>query len=501
MKPIIVFSMLFLMSGIGVICQNCRDEAVSSDPDLPTERFLVMDTFDTVSGQIGIKEGWDRCTNPADWVSLQEGKDGGKGLMTDGREGAVSIRRLFPSQTGVFTVEMDVSLLNPPQGLFRISIAGDVWFEDYEKLPVGLMRDNRRGTAPQSFKYYNEGWQDTKITPELLRWYHLKFVVDVPNQCYDVWIDGVLKGSKCTFRYPAEEVHCLSVLVMGPQDSAGSYASGDAAVIDNVVIYPSTIRPPDGSFVEPFDIPIGDTTAAPVGKPGYKLTFQDEFNGNELNKNLWNIARTRGAIVPDSLVQEFYPYEVKDSILKLRIEERRNKDITFNDSYLGEAIENYTAPVVASFNKFEQEYGWFEIRCKMPKTFGIWEGFWLYPVKGNPGAAEIDIFESLSKYNDRIFFNIHYHWVTPKKNYKKSYIWIPGLADNFHTYALDWEPGLIALYVDGIKVYEYIGQDVPVDPLYIIVSCRTGGWGGPCVDESALPDNFEIDYVRVYQKE
>ncbi|HBL77082.1 MAG: hypothetical protein A2W90_19075 [Bacteroidetes bacterium GWF2_42_66] len=505
MRSVIIFNIFFILLGVSVLCQNCRDQEDNPEnkpePELPKERFMVMDTFDAMSGQIGIQEGWDRCTNPPGLVSIQQGKDGGKGLMVDGRDGVVCLRRLFSPQTGVFTAEMDVCMLSTPQALFRISIAGDTWYEDYEKLPVGFMRDNRSGTTPQPFKYYNKGWQDTKITPELSRWYHLKFVVDVPNQCYDVWIDGVLKGSKCAFRNPAEEVNCLSVLVMGREDPMYSFAPGDAVAIDNVIIYPKTERPPEGSFVETYDIPNGETTPAPVGKPGYSLTFQDEFDGNELNKNLWNIARTRGAIVPDSLVQEFYPYEIKNGILNLRIEERRNKDITFNDGYLGEAVKNYTAPVIASFNKFEQEYGWFEIRCKMPKTFGIWAGFWLFPVKGSPGAAEIDIFESLSKFNDRIFFNIHYHWVTPKINYRKPGIWVPGLADGFHTYALDWQPGKITMHVDGTKVYEYTGNDVPVGPLYIIVSCRTGGWGGPFVDNNSLPDNFEIDYVRVYKKE
>ena len=511
MKQITLLCILFLISGTCIVCQNCRNKVDSSGGSqgtdvhqpLPPGRFLALDTFEVSSGQTELSEGWDRCTGNTDWISLQDGKNSGRGLMIDGRKGVISLCRHFASQTGVFTVEMDVSMLSAPQGLIRISIAGDVWFEEYDRFPASLMRDNRGVTTSGSFMFYNKGWQDTKITPELSRWYHLKFVVDVPNQCYDMWIDGALAGSKCAFRYPGKEMHCLSVLAQG-REEPGGFAPGDALVIDNVAIYPTKVRPDEGSPVEPVKIPkveSGNTAAAPAGKPGYKLTFQDEFNGSALNMNLWNIGRWRSAIVHDSLVQEFYPHEIKDGILKLRIEKRRNKEITIKDSNTTEMVENYTAPAIASFDKFEQEYGWWEIRCKMPKALGIWEGFWLMPLKGKPGAAEIDIFESLSRFNDRIFFNVHYSWDTPYKNYRKMGVWVPGLADDFHIYALKWEPEKIAMYVDGIMVYEYNGKDVPVGPLYIIVSCRTGGWAGGYLDEGALPDNFEVDYVRVYQKE
>ena len=503
---------LFLILGICIDCREVKAQADSSggsqgsamQQQLPPERFLALNTFEALSGQMEFPVGWDRCTGNKEWVSIQSGKDGGRGLRIDGRKGEVCLCRHFASQAGVFTVEIDIFLPSAPQGLIKISIGGGDWFLDNKKFPVNLMCDNNSAATPGSLQFFDKKLQDNKITPELSSWHHLKFVVDVPNQIYDLWIDGVPAGSKCAFRYPWKEMHCLMLLAQG-RERPGGLAPGDIFVIDNVAVYPATIRPTEGSPVEPVKVPkveSGDTTAAPAGKPGYKLTFQDEFDSGALNMNLWNLGRTRSGMVADSLAREFYPYEIKDGILKLRVEKRRNKgEIKNNDSYSGKALSKYTAPAIASFGKFEQEYGWWEVRCKMPKTVGIWEGFWLFPLKGKPGAAEIDIFESLSRYNDRIFFNIHYSWDQPYKNYKKSGIWVPGLADRFHTYALNWEPGKIAMYVDGIMVYEYTGNDVPVGPLYIILSCRTGGWAGDYIDEDALPDNFEVDYVRVYRKE
>ena len=246
-----------------------------------------------------------------------------------------------------------------------------------------------------------------------------------------------------------------------------------------------------------------------LSKPGWTLTFQDEFDSDTLNEDLWNLGRTKHKVKhKESTLREIYPYELNGGVLKLRVEKRKTPDATKAEEfrsenfapYTAKAIATYTAPAIATWGKFTQAYGWFEARCKMPKALGIWEGFWLYPEKPRPEACEIDIFESLTRWDDKISLAIH-----PKlkgvKSWGKGKVAVPGLSDDFHVYAVNWEPGKVTYYVDGKPVGEYLGKGVPSAPLYIIVSCRTGGWAGDAVDEGALPDDFEIDYVRVYRKE
>lgn len=67
---------------------------------------------------------------------------------------------------------------------------------------------------------------------------------------------------------------------------------------------------------------------------------------------------------------------------------------------------------------FEQTYGYFECRCKLPAAQGLWSAFWLTRsglVSGKPGTegTEIDVFES-PMYNRKgdnklITSNLHYN--------------------------------------------------------------------------------------------
>jgi len=76
---------------------------------------------------------------------------------------------------------------------------------------------------------------------------------------------------------------------------------------------------------------------------------------------------------------------------------------------------------------------------------------------------------------------------------------VPGVWTSFHTYALEWEPGMVTFYIDGNVHYSYSGPEVPSVPLWIILNNALEIWHGP-IDDSALPAYFEVDYVRVYEK-
>jgi len=243
-----------------------------------------------------------------------------------------------------------------------------------------------------------------------------------------------------------------------------------------------------------------------VPKPGYRLTFHDEFDGDALDATLWSYGRTpRDAVTDDDLIKELYPCEIRDGIARLRVEKRRKAHELAQAklaSYSAKALKTYTAPGIATWGKFKQAYGWFEIRCKMPQAYGIWTAFWLLPdpLRWGVGAAEIDVVEMWTRRGNRINFAVH----SQRKggpDFGNSGIRVPGLADDFHVYALDWQPGSLTLYVDGVQAYTYTGKDVPSVATYMIVSGRTDGGQSDFVDESALPDDYEIDYVRVYQKE
>lgn len=158
-------------------------------------------------------------------------------------------------------------------------------------------------------------------------------------------------------------------------------------------------------------------------------------------------------------------------------------------------------------------YGYFEARLKLPKGKGTWPAFWMMPQTGGenwPACGEIDIMEEVGVNPNYTSSSIHCaaynHTIRTQKTKE---VLTPGAEDEFHVYALEWTEDYIKTYVDG-KLLLNFPNDHAGDPktwpfnknFGLKLNLAWGGdWGGmKGVDESALPTTYEIDYVRVFQK-
>ena len=125
-----------------------------------------------------------------------------------------------------------------------------------------------------------------------------------------------------------------------------------------------------------------------------------------------------------------------------------------------------------------------------------------------PDSGEIDIMEFVGFDANIAHGTIHtkayYHMIGTQKGAKTS---VGGISDSFHTYALDWNAQRIKIYVDG-KQYFGIKNDGRNDPktwpfnhgMPMILNFAVGGdWGGAKgIDDSIWPQNYVIDYIKVY---
>ena len=124
---------------------------------------------------------------------------------------------------------------------------------------------------------------------------------------------------------------------------------------------------------------------------------------------------------------------------------------------------------------------------------------------GWPKCGEIDILEYVGKEPEHIFTSLHTadsHGSTI--NTKKEIV--EGIEEGFHTFAIDWTEEYIEFLIDGDSFYTFAPKykdeaTWPFDqPFYILVNMAIGGgFGGPEVDDSIFPQDFVIDYIRVYQ--
>ncbi|MCL2512847.1 MAG: glycoside hydrolase family 16 protein [Oscillospiraceae bacterium] len=164
---------------------------------------------------------------------------------------------------------------------------------------------------------------------------------------------------------------------------------------------------------------------------------------------------------------------------------------------------------------FEQAFGYFEARVKIPRDEGLWSAFWLQCNSmgqvGNGGrdGSEIDIYES-SFYNDpgKVGNAIHWDgygfWYRSKGNVADTG---RDLYDGYHTYGLLWTPTEYTFYVDGVPHWSAALGGVSRVPEFLRLTVEThrAEWGpygqklGEFINTRENPSVFHIDYVRVWQ--
>lgn len=283
--------------------------------------------------------------------------------------------------------------------------------------------------------------------------------------------------------------------------SAMSYGTLDASAAELVEALTSTVSS------------AGSGTNDGSGEEGeYTLVWSDDFEGTTLNMDDWNYEPHAPGWVNNEL-QEYTTSTdnifVEDGDLVLKAI-KTQKD----------GADYYTSGKVTTQNKQDFLYGKMEARIKVPEGQGLWPAFWMMPTKEQfygqwPLCGEIDIMEILGHETDKLYGTIHYG--NPHKESQGTYI-LNGekFSDDYHTYAVEWEPGKISWYIDGILFHEEdnwytkvegddaVAYPAPFDQtFYLQLNLAVGGsWpGNP--DETTDFENAElhVDYVKVWQKE
>lgn len=180
-----------------------------------------------------------------------------------------------------------------------------------------------------------------------------------------------------------------------------------------------------------------------------------------------------------------------------------------------EAANGYTSARIKTQGLFDQQYGRFEARIRLPRGKGLWPAFWLL---GNncdqnpwPACGEIDIMENVGNEPTVIFGSVHGPNYSGAESVSKKYELTNDRFDtDFHIFGIEWSPGEINYYVDDV-LYQTVtpesiaeetdGEGVWVfdNPFYIILNVAVGGNlpGNPNAD-TVFPQRMFVDYVRVY---
>jgi beta-glucanase (GH16 family) len=230
---------------------------------------------------------------------------------------------------------------------------------------------------------------------------------------------------------------------------------------------------------------VKDQLPAPPEGKAWKLAWHDEFDGTTLDESKWNVP-------PDARRRDGWWMRKAISM-----DGKGNLVIsTLKDG------DRYVDGCVRTLGKFEHTFGYYVARIKLQKEPGHWSAFWLMGRNvgrvGDEGrdGTEIDIMEKPWR-DDRI--NHALHWDGYGKAHKSAgkESKVAGVMEGFHTYSLLWTPTEYVFYVDGKELWRTNAGGVCQAPLYIKLSDEIGSWGGK-IQDAKLPDQFLVDYVRVY---
>jgi beta-glucanase (GH16 family) len=252
-------------------------------------------------------------------------------------------------------------------------------------------------------------------------------------------------------------------------------------------------------------VPDAATAAVPDASP-WHLTWSDEFDGAagapidgakwgfDTGNNGWGNA-------------ELEDYTSRTD--NVRTDGQGHLEVVARAENFGGS--NYTSGRINTAGRFSQAYGRIEARIRMPQGKGIWPAFWTLGDDigqvGWPQCGELDIMEAVGDFtvNHGSAHGPGYSGGNPLTG---TYTSPTNLADDFHVYAIEWEPNEVRWYVDDVMYERRTPADLPPGttwvydhPFFVILNVAVGGnWPGAPDGTTQFPQTMTVDYVRVYSR-
>ena len=254
-----------------------------------------------------------------------------------------------------------------------------------------------------------------------------------------------------------------------------------------------------------FDYPV--TPYGPkVDMTKFKLVWADEFNGTGVDPANWSGHYTYG----DTASVRRGGYFQKDMATVA------NGNLTIRTDYvatgLGGGNPGYYSYGMDTRNNYQQLYGYFEVRCILPKGTDLWAAFWMindgtfHEDGSGADGAEIDIFES-PNWGKKIEQNsvtstIHFDgYGAAHQSEAEGAFYANNPYEEYNTYGLEWNKDEYIFYVNGVESARTT-FGVSQNPEILILSTEVNGENAvpsEAIKNNKYPADYIVDYVRAYQ--
>jgi len=241
----------------------------------------------------------------------------------------------------------------------------------------------------------------------------------------------------------------------------------------------------------------------------YEPVWEENFDGNTINESVWSFEIGNGHAqgIPGWGNAELEYYKKENAYIENGVLVIEAKKETAQDQY---GTYNYTSARMKTQGKFSVKYGRIEFRAKLPWGKGVWPALWMLGENitevGWPACGEIDVMEYLGHETNKVYGTIHGPGYSGAGGKGGSYTLPTGnFTEDFHIFAVEWDPLGIKWYVDGVKFFQITRTEVPGDwvfdhPFFIIMNVAVGGyWPGYPDETTTFPQKMYVDYIRVYK--
>jgi beta-glucanase (GH16 family) len=241
-----------------------------------------------------------------------------------------------------------------------------------------------------------------------------------------------------------------------------------------------------------------------AARAGWELVWNDEFDGDAINRSDWTFDLGGGGWGNgEAQVYTDLPENARLEEGLLVIEGRKEP----ND----QGGFQFTSARLKTQGLKTFQYGRIEARLKVPAGAGVWPAFWMlgsnFDQVGWPDCGEIDIMEYVGKDPTVVIGTLHGPGYSGALGLKGSSPQDYAIADDFHTYAVEWDKDQISWFFDDVEYHTLTRDDVGSDrwvfdqPFFLILNLALGGTlGGFISPDTVFPAQVYADYVRVYQR-
>jgi beta-glucanase (GH16 family) len=170
----------------------------------------------------------------------------------------------------------------------------------------------------------------------------------------------------------------------------------------------------------------------------------------------------------------------------------------------------YSSARLVTMGKFDQAYGRFEARMKLPKGKGLWPAFWMlgnnYESKGWPDCGEIDVMENIGSEPSTVYGTLHGPGYSDENGIGGETRSSTPVSAAFHTYAVQWNADSVTWSLDGRDYLTKSRKDVPAGrkwvfdhKFFMLLNLAVGGsWPGSPDNATQFPQQLTVDYVHVF---